>query len=162
MPRVPAELHEQVLAYWRGHSEAWKLSGLAESKAATTKLRGGHESILIVEDNEALRHTAAKQLAKLGYRILEAENGEAALSILRTTKGIDLLFTDIVMAGNLTGRALAREASRLRPDLKILLTTGYAEKASAEANESWQMLRKPYRRQELALKVRDLLDTDKK
>ncbi len=134
----------------------------AESKEPRTKTaRGGHETILIVEDNAALRQTAAKQLAKLGYRFLEAENGEAALAILRTTKGIDLLFTDIVMTGNLTGRGLAREASRLRPDLKILLTTGYAEKASAEANESWQMLRKPYRRQELAHKIRDLLDAKK-
>jgi CheY-like chemotaxis protein len=134
----------------------------AEAKEPEIKTaRGGHETILIVEDNAALRHTAAKQLAKLGYRILEAENGDAALAILRTTKGINLLFTDIVMTGNLTGRALAREATRLHPDLKVLLTTGYAEKASADANGSWQMLRKPYRRQELALKIRDLLDAGK-
>ena len=150
-----------------GHGTTVKLylprgraSGLDEKTAPTAprKTPGGHETILIAEDNPELRHTAAKQLTKLGYRVLEAENAEAALAILRDTKSIDLLFSDIVMTGQMTGRDLAREAKKLHPKLKVLLTTGYAEKASTGPNEEWQILRKPYRRQELALKVRSIFD----
>ncbi len=151
-----------------GHGTTVKLylprgrtAGLNEEKpaAAPGKAPGGHETILVAEDNAELRHAAVRQLTKLGYRVLTAENGEAALAILRETKGIDLLFSDIVMTGQMTGRDLAREAGKLRPNLKVLLTTGYAEKASAGPNEDWQILRKPYRREELARKVRGILDT---
>ena len=152
-----------------GHGTTVKLylprgrgTGLGEetASAAPGKAKGGSETILIAEDNAELRHTAAKQLTKLGYHVLEAANGEAALGILHETKSIDLLFSDIVMTGRMTGRDLAREASKLQPNLKILLTTGYAEKA-AGSGEDWQILRKPYRRQELALKLRSILDTGK-
>ncbi len=134
--------------------------GEEKSTPAPGKARGGDETILIAEDNAELLHAAAKQLAKLGYRILEAANGEAALAILQQTKGIDLLFSDIVMTGRMTGRDLAREARKLRPNLKILLTTGYAEKAAAGSGDDWPILRKPYRRQELALRLRSVLDAD--
>ncbi len=134
--------------------------GEEKSAPAPGKARGGDETILIAEDNAELLHAAAKQLAKLGYRILEAANGEAALAILQQTKGIDLLFSDIVMTGRMTGRDLAREARKLRPNLKILLTTGYAEKAAAGSGDDWPILRKPYRRQELALRLRSVLDAD--
>ena len=152
-----------------GHGTTVKLylprgssSGVEEEKpaAAPAKTRGGHEIILIAEDNTELRLTAVKQLTKLGYRVLEAANGEAALALLRKTKDIDLLFSDIVMTGRMTGRDLAREASALQPALKILLTTGYAEKAAAGQDETWPILRKPYRRQELALRLRSILDGD--
>jgi len=152
-----------------GHGTTVKLylprgrgKGPGEEKSAITpgKARGGDETILIAEDNAELLHAAAKQLAKLGYRILEAANGEAALAILQQTKGIDLLFSDIVMTGRMTGRDLAREARKLLPNLKILLTTGYAEKAAAGSGDDWPILRKPYRRQELALRLRSVLDAD--
>jgi len=152
-----------------GHGTTVKLylprgrgKGPGEEKSAITpgKARGGDETILIAEDNAELLHAAAKQLAKLGYRILEAANGEAALAILQQRKGIDLLFSDIVMTGRMTGRDLAREARKLRPNLKILLTTGYAEKAAAGSGDDWPILRKPYRRQELALRLRSVLDAD--
>jgi PAS domain S-box-containing protein len=149
-----------------GHGTTVKLylprgraAGLDEEKtlAAPGKAPGGHETILVAEDNAELRHTAVKQLTKLGYRVLEAANAEAALAILRETSGIDLLFSDIVMTGQMTGRDLAREASKLQTSLKILLTTGYAEKASAGPNDDWQILRKPYRREELARRVHSIL-----
>lgn len=89
---------------------------------------GGHETILVVEDNAELGHTAVSQLTKMGYHILEAENAEAAMIILRGDEPIDLVFSDIVMTGPLTGQDLAREARELRPGLPVLLTTGYAEK----------------------------------
>jgi CheY-like chemotaxis protein len=152
-----------------GHGTTVKLylprgrgAGLQDEKpaAAHTKARGGHEVILVAEDNTELRHTAVKQLTKLGYQVLEAANGEAALALLHKTKDIDLLFSDIVMTGRMTGRDLAREASALCPQMKILLTTGYAEKAAAGQDETWPILRKPYRRQELALRLRSVLDAD--
>jgi PAS domain S-box-containing protein len=121
-------------------------------------LTHGNETILVVEDNGELRQTAVSQLMKLGYRVLEAENGEAALAVLKGSDVIDLLFSDIVMTGQLTGRSLAQEARKFRPQMRILLTTGYAEKATADGTEGWQLLSKPYRQQELALKVRNILD----
>jgi CheY-like chemotaxis protein len=104
---------------------------------------------------------AVYQLEKLGYRVLAAQNGEAALAVLRGAEPIDLLFSDIVMTGKLTGTDLVSEARKLRPNIRILLTTGYAEKAVSNSNQgAWHLLRKPYRKRDLALKVRGILDQD--
>jgi CheY-like chemotaxis protein len=130
----------------------------SENTVEPKKLPGGSETIFVVEDNAELRQTAVSQLMTLGYRVLEAENGEAALTVLKGSESIDLLFSDIVMTGQLTGRALAEEARRLRPGMKIILSTGYAEKVTTNGAEGWYLLRKPYRRRELALKVRGVLD----
>jgi len=128
---------------------------------AAEQMPRGTETILLAEDNAELRHTAVYQLEKLGYRVLAAQNGEAALAVLRGTEPIDLLFSDIVMTGTLTGTDLVGEARKLRPNIRILLTTGYAEKAVSNANQgAWQLLRKPYRKRDLALKVRGILDQD--
>ena len=125
------------------------------------QMPGGTETILLAEDNAELRHTAVYQLEKLGYRVLATQNGEAALAVLRGAEPIDLLFSDIVMTGKLTGTDLVSEARKLRPNIRILLTTGYAEKAISNANQgAWQILRKPYRKRDLALKVRGILDQD--
>jgi CheY-like chemotaxis protein len=102
---------------------------------------------------------AVTQLSSLGYDVLEAENGEEALAILRGQARIDLLFSDVVMSGKLSGHGLACEARKYRPDLKVLLTTGYAEKAAAAGNgEGEHVLPKPYRKRDLAHKVRAILD----
>ena len=123
------------------------------------QLPRGSETILIAEDNPDLRSTAAGQLARLGYRVLEAKDGETALRLLQGPERIDLLFSDIVMTGKLTGNDLLREARRLRPDLPVLLTTGYAERMTTEGGKNdWQFLRKPYRKKDLAFKVRAMLD----
>jgi PAS domain S-box-containing protein len=130
-----------------------------QKPAAPGKAPGGDETILVAEDNVELRRAAVKQLTLLGYRVLEAENAEAALAVLRETEGIDLLFSDVVMTGRMRGVELAHEARILRPGLKVLFTTGYAEKALAGPDNNWQVLPKPYRREELALKVRSVLDS---
>jgi PAS domain S-box-containing protein len=133
----------------------------AELAEAPEKLPRGTETILVAEDNAELRQMAAAQLERFGYRVLAAQSGEAALALLRGKESIDLLFSDIVMAGKLTGIDLAREAKKLRPTIQVLLTTGYAEKAiSAGGQHDWQILRKPYRRGDLAIKVRSMLDQD--
>jgi CheY-like chemotaxis protein len=128
---------------------------------AASQLPGGTETILLAEDNAELRHTAVYQLEKLGYRVLAAQNGEAALAVLRGAEPIDMLFSDIVMTGKLTGTDLVSEARKLRPNIRVLLTTGYAEKvASSGGQGAWQLLRKPYRKRDLAIKVRSVLDQD--
>ena len=122
------------------------------------ELPRGTETVLIAEDNDDLRQMAGEQLSNLGYGVIEAKNGEAALVILKGSDPIDLVFTDVIMSGQITGHDLAREARGYRPGIQVLLTTGYAEKAVTNENGSAHFLRKPYRRRDLALKVRAILD----
>ena len=86
----------------------------------------GSGTILIVEDNKAVREVTVEIIRNLGYETLTASNGQEALKMLRQTEALDLLFTDLVMPGPLTGLALAREAQIMRPGLPVLLSTGYA------------------------------------
>jgi len=123
------------------------------------ELPRGSEVILVAEDNADLREMAVVQLSSLGYGVLEAPDGEAALKILKGPDRIDLLFSDIVMSGKITGHDLVREAQKYRPGLQVLLTTGYAEKAAiGDDSGERQVLRKPYRKRDLALRVRTILD----
>jgi PAS domain S-box-containing protein len=120
----------------------------------------GHEAILVVDDNLALRDVTRRHLSALGYKVGFAENGPAALELLLSGETFDLLFTDVVMPGGMTGYELAEAARRLQPDLRVLFTTGYAEAAASSGNEDQgarHMLRKPYRRTELAEKTRSVL-----
>jgi PAS domain S-box-containing protein len=143
----------------------WAKEGKASSGSAINEQQEpprGSEAILVAEDNADLREVAIVQLSSLGYRVLEAKNGEAALAIIKGSDPIDLLFSDIVMSGKLTGHDLMREAKICRPDLEVLLTTGYAENATIADNDAkTHLLRKPYRRRDLALKVRAILDQRK-
>ncbi len=121
----------------------------------------GRELILMVEDNKDLRAVTVKQLSDLGYRTLEAENAKAALRMLATHPEVDLLFTDIIMPGGMTGTELAREARRLYPRLKILLTSGYTARAMANGFhdiEGLELLNKPFRKHDLGQKLRHILD----
>ena len=119
------------------------------------------ELILVVEDNDAIRQVVLLQLAKLGYRTLEAESAAAALQLIDSGAAIDLLFTDIVMPGGVSGHVLAREARAKRPGLKVLFTSGFPGALLAEADglvTSESVLGKPYRSLELAQKIRAVLD----
>jgi len=123
--------------------------------------RGG-ETILVVEDDVDVRAFVVGQLRDLGYRVVEASNGPQAQNVLEGDQPIDLLFTDVVMPGGLTGRQLSDEAKRRRPGLKTLFTSGYTENSivhQGKLDPGVQFLSKPFRRQELALKVREALDT---
>jgi CheY-like chemotaxis protein len=134
---------------------------LAMPEVAPT--RGG-ETILVVEDESDVRKLAVSQLADLGYRVIEAANGVEARKILATDEPIDLLFTDVVMPGGVSGRALADEAKRLRPKLATLFTSGYTENSivhHGRLDANVQFLAKPYRRQELARKVREAINAAK-
>ncbi len=118
----------------------------------------GSETILVVEDDDLVRAYVEKELMELGYRVIAARNAPAALAILRSPEQIHLLFTDVVMPGGMFGPELARQASQLRPDLKILFTSGYSEQpvTSLEGPEA-RILNKPYRRNDLALMLRSVL-----
>lgn len=123
------------------------------------KVAGGTETILVVEDDVGVREHVITQLASLGYRVLPASSGAEALEILERTQGIDLLFTDVVMPG-MGGRDLADEARKRRPDLKVLFTSGYTENSivhNGRLDLGVKLLSKPYRREQLAAKVRDVL-----
>ena len=121
----------------------------------------GTETILVVEDDEALRSYTVEMLAELGYRVLSATNGAAAIDILDSGADIDLLFTDVVMPGGINGRQLANEAVRRRPGLKVLFTTGYTRNAivhHGRLDPGLEMIGKPFSSDELTRKVRAILD----
>ncbi len=119
---------------------------------------GGTETILIVEDNELVSDFAVAAMSDLGYRILLARNARAALDIIAGGEPIDLLFTDVVLPQRMSGIELAREARRLRAGLKVLMTSGYSGFVKGEfAEREFPLLPKPYRHQELASRLREIL-----
>lgn len=122
---------------------------------------GGWETVLVVEDQSDVRNVAIGLLEYLGYKVLSAERGEEALEILRSSEEIDLLFTDIMMPGGMDGKDLAKAARQVRPDLPVLFATGYAESAilrEGDIKTSANLVTKPYRRTDLAAKIRHVLD----
>ena len=116
----------------------------------------GSGSVLIVEDDVEVREMSVALLESLGYRVIVAGDGRQALEFLRSAEFIDLMFTDLVMPGGISGVALARQARLLRPALKVLLTTGYAGLESAGAEE-FPLLRKPFRPAELSRAVAEMI-----
>jgi hypothetical protein len=138
-------------------ADAQDEAALPQARPAT--LPGGRESVLLVDDNPAVRSVAARHLAALGYAVSEAESGPAALEVLRSGARVDLLLTDMVMPGGMTGAALAQAARQARPSLKVLFTTGFAGTTEDGSDpDPALLLRKPYRRQALAEQVRAALD----
>jgi len=124
---------------------------------------GGSESILVVEDDADLRETSAATLTDLGYHIIQAQNADDALRVLAGVEPVDLLFTDIMMPGGILGPDLAQRARELRPGINVLFTTGYANTGafSHGAGVAYSdMLPKPFRAEDLALRIRSLLDRE--
>jgi PAS domain S-box-containing protein len=127
----------------------------------TTQQQAGRgELILLVEDDALVQQYTHSQLLQLGYRVLTANNAQEALELLQSHPGIDLLFTDIMMPGGMNGDALARAARHQRPELPVLYTSGYAENAivhQGRLEPGLLLLSKPFRRAELADKLRQAL-----
>jgi PAS domain S-box-containing protein len=120
----------------------------------------GKETVLIAEDDPFVRAYAVTCLEGFGYRVIEAVDGRDALNKITGGAGADLLFTDVVMPGGINGWELAESARRLQPQLKVLLTSGYALEALAERGRlpaGAIVLNKPYRKAELAKRVREAL-----
>jgi signal transduction histidine kinase/CHASE3 domain sensor protein/ActR/RegA family two-component response regulator len=131
-----------------------------EPRATDASIRGRGEMILVVEDDADVRRFAVSALRGLGYQPLQAADAVTALRLLETTPHIALLFTDIVMPGEMDGVRLAAEARRRYPGLRVLLTSGYTEHASIghdELTAAIEVLAKPYRKADLGRKLRMLL-----
>jgi signal transduction histidine kinase len=117
-------------------------------------------SVLVVEDNPHVQDVVVRQLSELGYAVHAVDDALAALRVLRQQLAIDLLFSDISLPGGISGTALAREAKKLRPGLKVLLTSGLAANAAGEDDldrKGVEFIGKPYRKAELATKVHAVL-----
>jgi PAS domain S-box-containing protein len=124
------------------------------------EVRGGTETILVVEDDPNVQATVVGMLSELGYQVLRADNAEMALAVLKAGVRCDLLFTDVVMPGKLKSTEMVRQARALLPDMKVLYTSGYTQNAiihGGRLDPGVELLSKPYRSDRLAAKVRQLL-----
>jgi CheY-like chemotaxis protein len=117
----------------------------------------------VVDDDDLVRKSVVAQMRSLGYSTLEVRSPAAALEVIAGAEPFDLLFSDIVMPGPMDGVDLARQAREHRPDLKVMLTSGYSDLKSARSSEEscvqWRILKKPYRRSELQQALAEMLGT---
>ena len=131
---------------------------LAEVDVAPIK--GGSETVLVVEDDEDVRATAAETLVELGYRVLKAKDADSAMAVIESGVSIDVLFTDVIMPGKIPSTELARRAQQRLPNLAVLFTSGYTDNAMLHGDildHGAAVLNKPYTREELARKLRQII-----
>lgn len=150
-----------------GHGTTMKLymprtmqteDNLADANAIPAK--GGTETVLVVEDDDAVREISVALLTDLGYRVLKAHDAQSAFAIVNSGIPIDLLFTDVVMPGPMRSTELARRAKAPLPDMAVLYTSGYTENSIVHGGRldvGVELLSKPYTREALARKVRHVL-----
>jgi CheY-like chemotaxis protein len=125
------------------------------------EVEGGHETILVVEDDRLVKDYVLTQLRSLGYATLDAPNAAEALAIVQAGHRFDLLFTDVIMPGVMNGRQLATEIKKGRPDLKVLFTSGHTENAiihHGRLDSDVLLLAKPYRKSDMARMIRGALE----
>ena len=134
------------------------LPAAAGAPSAASALVGGSEEVLVVEDDEQVRALTVDMLKGLGYGVVVASNAKAALSLLKSKHQFGALMTDVVMPGGMSGIQLAKTARKLRPDLPILLTSGYAGGQGA-ADGEFAFLSKPYELGVLASRLREVIGT---
>ena len=125
------------------------------------ELPRGTATVLVVEDEPAVREVAVAILADLGYRIIEAADGEQALLVFGAhASEVDLLLTDVVLPGQVRGRELAERITAIRPGVKVLFMSGYTENSivhHGRLDDGVQLIGKPFKRQQLARKVQEVL-----
>jgi len=129
---------------------------------ADTDIVGGTETILVVEDDPLVRAQANAQLESLGYAIKSTPDAAAAMALIEAGGSFDLLFTDVMLRGGMSGRELAEAIAKQRPLLKVLYTSGYSENAivhHGRLDPGVLLLAKPYRKSDLARMVRVALNT---
>jgi len=126
---------------------------------------GGSETILVAEDDEAVRTTVVEMLTALGYRVLKAADAASALAVVESGVPIDVLFTDVVMPGTLRSAELARMARERLPKLAVLFTSGYTENSivhGGRLDPGVELLGKPYTRESLARRIRQVIAAQRK
>jgi PAS domain S-box-containing protein len=152
-----------------GHGTTIKLylppgEGMTEVAAsAMPQAEGGAETIFVVEDDSLVRNFVTAQLQSLGYRTVAAPDSRSALQLIEAGQKFDLLFTDVVIPGGMSGRELAEEVAKRRPGLKVLYTSGYTDNAivhHGKLDDGVMLLTKPYRRNQLAEMIRKALNGD--
>jgi CheY-like chemotaxis protein len=135
---------------------------VTEEKPATPPVEVRRPKILVVEDQEAVRAVACGFLEDFGYEIVEAGDGFEALSRLQEHDDIDLMFSDVVMPGGMNGFDLAQAAQSMKPELKIVHTSGYPKGAMVHQDEprfkEGFIIMKPYRREDLQRIIKDALE----
>ena len=132
---------------------------VADGMAGTVS--GGTETVLVVEDDEAVRDVTVSLLAELGYKVLKAKDADSAFAIVESGVPIDLLFTDVVMPGRMKSRDLAKKAKERLPLLAVLFTSGYTENSivhGGRLDPGVNLLSKPYTREALARKIRMVIE----
>jgi PAS domain S-box-containing protein len=133
----------------------------SESAApADASVKGAGETVLVVDDEASIRFLVVDALEEQGYAVIEAEDGASGLKILESDTRIDLLVTDVGLPGGMNGRQLADAARVVRPDLKVLFITGYAENAvlnSGHLQPGMQILTKPFAMETLVARVRAVI-----
>jgi CheY-like chemotaxis protein len=134
-----------------------------EPLASTAKIPpaavSGTERVLVVEDDPAVRELGVSMLTALGYDVVAASNGAAAVAVLEQDDSVDIVFTDVVMPGGMSGPELARRARELRPDIKVVLTSGYPQNDDDSISLGKdELLPKPYSNVQLSTCIRRVLD----
>jgi CheY-like chemotaxis protein len=115
-------------------------------------------TILVVEDDRDVLEVAAAVLEEAGHRVLRALDPACALTMIRCQPEIDLLFTDVVMSGTMNGFELAHEARQIRPDLRILYTSGYMQEVSGQSHMRYgRLIPKPWQAKGLRAAVEQIL-----
>jgi signal transduction histidine kinase/ActR/RegA family two-component response regulator len=148
-----------------GAAQAESVPAAARVESAQSPTARPGEVVLMVEDDEDVLDSTVTLLRELGYSVLAARNGAAALAQLQGSERVDILFTDVVLPQGMNGRALAIEAAALRPTLPVLFTTGYARNAiihDGRLDPDVRFLAKPYTQQDIAQKLRAVLDAGAK
>ena len=123
--------------------------------------RGEGETVLVIDDEPTVRMLVSEVLADLGYTAIEAEDGAAGLKVLNSSARVDLLVTDVGLPGGLNGRQVADGARMVRPDLKVLFITGYAENAvlsHGHLDPGMHVMTKPFAMETLARRIRELIE----
>jgi CheY-like chemotaxis protein len=139
-------------------TELERAGGHGSTPSGLARCTGG-EVVLVVEDESRVRQVTVARLVDLGYRVLEASSGSAALAMLGGHPEVAVVFSDVVLPGELSGLDLARRVQQTHPGVQVILTSGY----SAEMMSGWcdglelQVLLKPYRQSELARIFREVL-----
>jgi len=142
----------------RHDQDALNVPSVRREPSASIPLGLG-EQVLVVEDNPGLRHIVLLQLKKLGYLVTDAADATTAMAMLDSGRRIDLLFTDVMLPGSMSGVELAAAARSRWPNLKIMLTSGFPEVLLDEpsALAGLPLISKPYREEELARMLREVL-----
>ncbi|MBS0298077.1 MAG: response regulator [Proteobacteria bacterium] len=153
-----------------GEGSTFRLFLKASAKAAAErpaaepprKALRGDERLLVVEDDQGVLTLTVEMLRGLGYSVVTAADAAKALEVLESGEEIDLLFSDVVMPGGMSGIELARLARDLRPDIRVLLTSGYVGAKATMAESEFPLIDKPYERMALAQRLRDILGARRK